>query len=53
MKLSGTLLEKHKITLGTEITDNLRQDQGNYTPIGNVFTPDPRNLSDLGPVRAG
>jgi outer membrane receptor for ferrienterochelin and colicins len=41
VKLSGTLLEKHKITLGTEITDNLRQDQGEYLPIGNVFTPIP------------
>jgi outer membrane receptor for ferrienterochelin and colicins len=40
-KLSGTLLEKHKITVGTEVTDNLRQDQGYYVPIGNVFTPDP------------
>jgi len=41
VKLSRTLLEKHKITLGTEIADNLRQDQGNYTPIGNIFTTDP------------
>jgi iron complex outermembrane receptor protein len=41
VKLSGTLLEKHKITLGTEITDNLRQDQGFYAPSGSVFTPDP------------
>jgi outer membrane receptor for ferrienterochelin and colicins len=41
VKLSGTLLEKHKITLGTEITNNLRQDQGYYAPIGNVFIPDP------------
>jgi outer membrane receptor for ferrienterochelin and colicins len=40
-KLSRTLLEKHKITLGTEITDNLRQDQGNYTPIDNTFAADP------------
>jgi outer membrane receptor for ferrienterochelin and colicins len=40
-KLSGILLAKHKITLGTEVTDNLRQDQGNHTPIGNVFTPGP------------
>ena len=40
-KVSGTLLEKHRITLGTEITDNLRQDQGNYTPIGSVFSTDP------------
>ena len=41
VQLSGTLLQKHKITLGTEITDNLRQDQGYYIPIGNVFTADP------------
>jgi outer membrane receptor for ferrienterochelin and colicins len=41
VKLSRTLLEKHKITLGTEITDNLRQDQGDYTAIGNVFTAVP------------
>jgi outer membrane receptor for ferrienterochelin and colicins len=40
-KLSGTLFEKHKIALGTEITDNLRQDQGEYLPIGNVFSADP------------
>ena len=43
MKLSRTLFEKHKITLGTEITDNVRQDQGNYTPIGNIFETDPAN----------
>lgn len=41
IKLSRTLFEKHKITLGTEITDNLREDQGNYTPIGNIFITDP------------
>ena len=41
VKLSRTLLEKHRITLGTEITDNLRQDQGDYTPIGNIFSVDP------------
>jgi outer membrane receptor for ferrienterochelin and colicin len=40
-KLSGTFLQKHKISLGTEITNNLRQDQGEYYPIGNLFTPDP------------
>jgi len=39
-KLSRTLFEKHKITVGTEITDNLRQDQGDYTPIGNLFSTD-------------
>ena len=40
-KLSGTLLERHKVTVGTEITDNLRQDQGSYAPIGDVFVPFP------------
>jgi iron complex outermembrane receptor protein len=40
-KLSGTLLGKHRITLGTEITDNLRQDQGNL--FENVFTADPES----------
>jgi len=37
-KLSGTLFDKHRITLGTELINNLRQDQGNF--IDNVFTPD-------------
>jgi outer membrane receptor for ferrienterochelin and colicins len=36
VKLSHNLLEKHKITLGTEITDNLRQDQRDYTAPGNI-----------------
>jgi outer membrane receptor for ferrienterochelin and colicins len=40
-KLSGTVLDKHRITLGTEVTDNLRQDQGNL--FENVFTPDPES----------
>jgi outer membrane receptor for ferrienterochelin and colicins len=38
-KLSGTVFDKHKITVGTEITDNLRQDQGSL--FENAFTPDP------------
>jgi iron complex outermembrane receptor protein len=37
-KLSGTLFDKHRITLGTEVTNNLRQDQGNF--FDNVFTAD-------------
>ena len=41
VKLSRTLLEKHRITLGTEITDNLRQDQGNYSAQDNSFTEVP------------
>jgi outer membrane receptor for ferrienterochelin and colicins len=40
-KLSATLLQKHKITMGTEITDNVRQDQGDYSALGNVFVADP------------
>jgi len=36
MKLSRAL-EKHKIALGTEITDNLRQDQGDYASFANTF----------------
>lgn len=38
-KLSGTVFDKHKITVGTEITDNLRQDQGSL--FEKAFTPDP------------
>jgi outer membrane receptor for ferrienterochelin and colicins len=40
-KLNRTVLTRHNITLGMEVTDNLRQDQGDYTPIGNVFVADP------------
>jgi outer membrane receptor for ferrienterochelin and colicins len=39
VKFSGTLFKKHRITVGTEITDNLRQDQGDYTALGNIFVP--------------
>ena len=39
VKLSGVLFDKHKITVGTEITNNLRQDQGNY--VDNIFKSDP------------
>jgi len=41
VSLSRTLLEKHAITLGTEIIDNIRQDQGDSTSNDNVFTVDP------------
>jgi iron complex outermembrane receptor protein len=43
VKLSRTLLKKHRITFGTEIMDNLRQDQGEYFPIGNIFIADPES----------
>ncbi len=36
-QLSRTLWQKHRVTLGTEIIDNLRQDQGNYAPLTNTF----------------
>ena len=38
-KLSRTLFEKHRVTLGTEITKNLREDQGDS--FEGMFTPDP------------
>jgi iron complex outermembrane receptor protein len=41
VKLSGTLFKKHQVTLGTEIIDNLRQDQGDYTALGNIFVAQP------------
>jgi|SRR5579863_153010 len=41
VKLSRTFLEKHTLTLGSEIIDNLRQDQGDYTASGNSFAAVP------------
>jgi outer membrane receptor for ferrienterochelin and colicins len=41
VKLNRTLFKKHQVTFGTQITDNLQQNQGDYTAIGNVFVPDP------------
>jgi outer membrane receptor for ferrienterochelin and colicins len=41
VKVSGTLLKKHRITVGTEIIDNLQQDQGDYTALGNIFVAVP------------
>jgi outer membrane receptor for ferrienterochelin and colicins len=32
--------QEAKNTLGTEITDNIRQDQGDLTGVGNIFTAD-------------
>ncbi len=37
LKLSRTLLEKHKLTFGSEVRDNLRQDQANYAAASNSF----------------
>jgi iron complex outermembrane receptor protein len=41
VKLNRTFFAKHRITLGTEFTDNLRQDQGDYLSIGNIFVAAP------------
>jgi len=41
VKVSRTIFEKHKITLGTEVIDNLRQDQGDYASIDNNFRTAP------------
>ena len=35
--LNRNFFEKHQVTLGTEIVDNIQQDQGDYTALGNVF----------------
>ncbi|HZW80061.1 MAG TPA: TonB-dependent receptor [Candidatus Deferrimicrobiaceae bacterium] len=40
IKVSRTL-QKHRITLGTEIIDNVRQDQGDYATVPVSFTADP------------
>jgi iron complex outermembrane receptor protein len=40
VKLSRTFLEKHILTLGSEVRDNIRQDQGDYTSATGVFTQD-------------
>jgi outer membrane receptor for ferrienterochelin and colicins len=41
LKVSRDLFEKNHIALGSEIRDNLRQDQGDLLNPPNVFTPDP------------
>ena len=43
VQLSRTVLAKHKLTFGSEVTDNLQQDQGDYDAATNTFTADPRS----------
>jgi outer membrane receptor for ferrienterochelin and colicins len=43
VQLSRTIFDKHKLTFGAEVTDNLRQDQGDYDAASNTFTADPRS----------
>jgi iron complex outermembrane receptor protein len=40
VQLSRTFLEKHKLTFGSEVRDNLRQDQGDFISADNIFTAD-------------
>ncbi len=42
-KVSRDLFERNHLTLGTEIRDNLRQDQGDLVNPPNVFTPEPNS----------
>lgn len=39
-KISGTFLHRNKLTFGSEVRDNLRQDQGYYDGDSNIFFPE-------------
>jgi outer membrane receptor for ferrienterochelin and colicins len=43
VKVSGDLLERNHVTLGSEIRDNLRQDQGDLVNPPNVFAAEPNS----------
>ena len=43
VKVSRDLFEGNRLTLGSEVRDNLRQDQGNLVNPPNAFTPEPNN----------
>jgi len=43
IKASRNLFERDQLTLGSEVRDNLRQDQGELLVPSNVFTPDHRS----------
>jgi outer membrane receptor for ferrienterochelin and colicins len=43
LKVSRDLFERNHLTLGTEVRDNLRQDQGNLLDPPDVFTGVPNN----------
>jgi len=42
-KVSRDLFEGNRLTLGSEVRDNLRQDQGNEVNPPNLFTPEPNS----------
>jgi outer membrane receptor for ferrienterochelin and colicins len=43
VKVSGDLMERNHVTLGSEIRDNLRQDQGDLLNPPNVFSEEPNS----------
>ena len=43
VKVSRDLFERNHVTLGSEVTDNLRQDQGELLNPPNGFTPEPNS----------
>ena len=43
VKVSRDLFERNHLTLGTEVRDNFRQDQGDLLNPPNVFTPEPNS----------
>jgi len=43
VKVSRDLFERNRLTLGTEVRDNLRQDQGDLNNPPNVFFADPNH----------
>jgi iron complex outermembrane receptor protein len=40
VQLSRTFFDRHKLTFGSEVQDNLREDQGSYTAANNTFAAD-------------
>jgi len=45
VKVSRELFERNRLTLGSEVRDNLRQDQGNLLSPPNMFSPEPNRSS--------
>jgi len=43
VKVSRDLFERNRLTLGSEVRDNLRQDQGDLLNPPNVFAPEPNS----------
>jgi outer membrane receptor for ferrienterochelin and colicins len=43
LNLNRTLLDKHRLTFGSGVRDNVRQDQSNYTASSNIFVTSHHN----------